>query len=594
MEKNTVKKRSLKQRILFRIMMILICSTAVSTAISYVYFRKIVKDQKIAEEQTKLRQVSRQMEYMLEDIQNFARSIVVDESIQKELENKNPDTEFERVKKGDTISRRLAFYNGLRLFVGGSFLVEAGGESYGSVFGSQSDYLREKLETREIKEYLAHPEWTFSNPYLGIDSWGGWTLVCYRTKIMDKYNFGEFQGTLYLEINLEHFLEQAENYGIEYDGVCLLGNKGRILYEKNADTGISTLLTEDCGFMEPGINRTKEGYLLREKIEGTGWELVTLITNAYLRQQSKYVLEFFFLSFTISIFAILNTLSRQIENITRPVAHLSHEMELTSVEKLSRQETVHTRDEIQTLYECYNEMVEEIQRGIDEKMKFEKQKQEMEFDIMLSQINPHYLYNVLNTVVYLSAAGKSKDVVHIANALIFSLQETLRLGDGSMETSVEKELELTSCYLDIQRYRYPDMFETELVCDRSLLPYAVPKTIIQPLVENALLHGILRTEGKGRIQIEIKKEQESLWIFVRDDGIGISNEMLDAFQKKQEIVYEKNGRRHIGISNVRDRIEYLYGAPYGMRIRKCQKGGTEAMLRLPMRKMEPSEDERNS
>lgn len=594
MEKNAVKKRSLKQRILVQAMVILVCSMTISTVVSYIYFKQVVRNQKIAEEQTKLRQVSGQIEYMLEDIQNFARSIVVDESIQKELENKYPDTEFERIKKGDTISRRLAFYNGLRLFVGGSFLVEASGEAYGSVLSSQPDYLRKKLETEQIMEYLSHPEWTFSNPYAGIDSWEGWTMVCYRTKIMDKYTFGAPQGTLYLEINLKHFLEQVENYGMEYDSVYLLGNDDRVLYGKNEEGRISTLLAENPDCMEEGNHRMKEGYLLCEQVEGTGWELVTLISNRYLWQQSKYVLEFFFLSFAISIFAIMFTLSRQIENITRPLTRLSRQMELTSVDKLTCQETVHTGDEIQTLYECYNEMVEEIQRGIDQKMKYEKQKREMEYDIMLSQINPHYLYNVLNTVVYLSAAGRSKDVVRVANSLIFSLQETLRLGDGSMETTVEKELELTSCYLDIQRYRYPDMFETETIYEKSVLSYKVPKTIIQPLVENALLHGILQTEGKGKIRVELKEEENSLWISVRDDGIGISDEMLNAFLEKKEIVYEKNGRRHIGISNVRDRIEYLYGDPYGMWLRKLPEGGTEAVLRLPVRMQEQNEQEISS
>ena len=254
----------------------------------------------------------------------------------------------------------------------------------------------------------------------------------------------------------------------------------------------------------------------------------------------------------------------------------------TQYDSMDSVEIVHTGDEIQTLYECYQAMIGEIQRGIEERITYEKQKKEMEFDIMLSQVNPHYLYNVLNTVVYLAAAEKNKRIVKIVNALIYTLQETLNLGEGRVETTIEKELELTKCYLQIQEYRYPDMFETEISCPESLKGYRKLKTSIQPLVENALLHGILPTESKGKITVTIEEAEGNIIVMVRDSGQGIADDRLLKFRNREQIVYEKNGRKHIGISNIRDRIEYLYGEPYEMKIRRRKEGGTEVMMRLPV------------
>ena len=295
----------------------------------------------------------------------------------------------------------------------------------------------------------------------------------------------------------------------------------------------------------------------------------------------KFVFIFFSLSFVISLAAILFTTSRLMEQIIHPVTVLSRRMEKTHYNKLHVQEMVHTGDEIEILYQCYNDMVEEIQRGIEQQRIYEKRTKDMEFDIMLSQINPHYLYNVLNTVVYLSAAGKNKEVVKITNSLIFSLQETLRLGEKNIETTVEKELMLTQCYLDIQKYRYPDVFETVIECGEDLKQCLVPKTIIQPLVENGILHGILPLEEPGIIKVYIYKKEDFLCIEVEDNGEGISRERLEAFEKGEELIYEEKGRKHIGISNVRDRISYLYGEPYGMWMKRLPERGTKVTLHLP-------------
>ena len=585
MGREKVRKKHLKRRILLNISIVLVISMVISTVVSYFYFENVVREQKISDEKNKLKQVANQIDFMTEDIHNFAKSIVVDETIQEIMGKESFDSEYQRIKCKDIITKQLVFYNSLRTYIGCSYIELSNGQRFTSNSSNSMEegYLNEKFTTGEIREYDQHKDWTYSDPYFSRDSGSVQRVICSRTQMFDKYSFGKKQGTLYMEIYMDYFLKQIRTYEKDYKNICLIGNDKEILYEKDPQMQISSFLEKgDEEEGEGGVYRVKGGYLLCEDIEEAGWKLYTLITDRYLWERSSFVLEFFLLSFLISLGMILLTTSRLLENIIRPVARLSEQMEHMDYENLHAEEIVHTGDEIQTLYECYGKMLEEIQRSIEERMEYEKQKKDMEFDIMLSQINPHYLYNVLNTVIYLATAEKNENIIKIVNSLIYTLQETLKVGDRNIDTTIQKELELTACYLNIQEYRYPDRFQVRIRCDEQLKSCVVPKTIIQPIVENAILHGILPAEQKGTIDISINRQMDMLCIEITDDGEGISDERLELFERGEEIIYESRGRKHIGISNVRDRIRYLYGEPYGMWICRIEPRGTRVILHLPI------------
>lgn len=586
MEYTEMKKSHFKVRILRNISCVLAVCMLISTGVSYLYFQRVVRTQKISDERSKQEQVARQISFMMEDISNFARSIIVDDDIQKVLEDHEEKNMFEDLKTSEVMSKRLRFYNSMRSYILGSFIQLETGKGYVSSDSfREKDYLAQRMAITQIRQYVEESENILSDPYYGIDSWDFKQVVCYGTRMMDKYHLGESKGAIYLEISLDYFLKQVEAYGKDYESVCLMGNNGCILYEENKNGENS--FVQSCGdYQDEGVHKIKGGYLICKDINSVGWKLCVMITDQYLWERCSFVLKFLFISFMASLAIILLTTSRLLEGIVMPITYLSRQMEEANYEMLHRQKVVQTGDEIQTLYECYNAMVDEIQRGIERKMEYEKRQKDMEFDIMLSQINPHYLYNVLNTVVYLAAANRNREVVRITNSLIFSLQETMKLGKKNIETTIRKELELTECYLNIQQYRYPDIFQAEISCEEEFMEYLVPKTIIQPLVENAILHGILPCEEPGKVTVSVKPEGEMLCITVEDDGEGISETRLQQFETGEELICEENGRKHIGISNVRDRIQYLYGKPYGMQITRMKEKGTRVTLYLPLKKTE--------
>ncbi|MDF2513228.1 MAG: ypdA 15 [Herbinix sp.] len=583
MERELVRKKQLKWRILLNISIVLAASMIISTITGYLYFEKVVREQKISDERVNLRQLSNQITFMTEDIENIARSIIVDEVLQKTLEKKPFEDEFQRVSNKDNIIKRLIFYNSLRTYIGSSFLELKDGERYSSSTNTmEEDYLNRKFAIEEFKQYNERADFVYSDPYYGLDTGKIQPVICYRAKMWNIHDFGSQQGTLYMEIYLDYFLKQIRTYGKVYENVCMLGNDNRILYEQDRDGKIRKYIEGGESINADGVYKVEGGYLICENINSTGWKLLILITNQYLWQRSSYVFEFFLISFLFSMVLIVVSTSRIMENMIQPITRLSEQMEKMDYNNLDTEEMIHTGDEIQTLYECFKKLLTEIRRDIDERILYEKHMKEMEFDIMLSQINPHYLYNVLNTVVYLAAAEKNERIVKIGTSLIYTLQETLNVGEHNIDITIEKELELTDRYITIQEYRYPGTFQVELECEDRLKQYLIPKTIIQPLVENAILHGILPLDRSGVINIIITEKDDLLYIIVKDNGIGIDDESLRRFEESETIVYEQNGRKHIGISNIRDRIRYLYGEPYGMKIQRRTSGGTKIELHLPV------------
>lgn len=585
MERKTIKRKRLKKRILISITLVLMGAMISSTVGSYLYFSKVVQNQVISDERSKLNQLSNQIKFMTEDIRNFTRSIIVDDDIQDVLHEISHDSTYSKVKYEDNIAKRLVFYNSLRTYIWSTYIRIEDGTFYGGVNPRALMDAEIIYQSEEMQEYQEHPEWIYSDPYPGQDQIKTGDIVCFRADMLNVKSFGRRQGTIFMEIYLKYFTDQIEEYATRQENICLVGNDNQVIYTTKAGENFNYFPDEQKKELITGTYKINQGYLLCDEITGTGWKICTIITNATLFERSSSVLAFCLLIYLISVTLTLLVTSRLLTNITRPITSLSKQMGRMDYQNLQVEEMVRTGDEIETLYECYSDMLDEIRASINRQMEYEKQKTSMEFDIMLSQINPHYLYNVLNTVMYLGAEKKDDRIVEIVQSLIYTLQETIKVGEKNIETTIEKELELTECYLTIQKYRYPDQFQVEITCEDDCRHCLVPKTIIQPLVENAIVHGIIPTEENGLVKVNISRSDNVLLIQVVDDGIGITEDGIKRFENGEEITQE-NGRSHIGIRNVKDRIRYLYGDPYGMWIERRTPAGTLVRLELPIKKNE--------
>ena len=231
-------------------------------------------------------------------------------------------------------------------------------------------------------------------------------------------------------------------------------------------------------------------------------------------------------------------------------------------------------EEIEELDEGINKMARKIS-ALLENVRQEKEMQHLtELQLIQAQVNPHFLYNTLDTIVWLIEGGMTDDAVEMISSLSIFFRTSLSKGNDIIPLSEEERHTLS--YLEIQQYRYRDILEFEINIPKELSGIPVPKLSIQPLAENALYHGIKNRRGKGKILIEGREEEDALVLTVSDNGQGMTPERLHEVQEAIRI----GERAGFGLAAVAERIALYYGPGYGMKIFSEEGKGTTVEIRL--------------
>ena len=220
-----------------------------------------------------------------------------------------------------------------------------------------------------------------------------------------------------------------------------------------------------------------------------------------------------------------------------------------------------------------------ITRPIEEQVKQEqKQLRKAEFELLQAQINPHFLYNTLDTIVWSAEAGNQKQVVNMVKSLSDFFRASLNRGKEIV--SVKEELQHVRSYLEIQQIRYQDILSYEINVEETIFDYSIPKITVQPVVENALYHGIKNKRGGGRITVTGKEYNTHFEICVEDNGKGMTPERLN--DVKLALEAEKLEESAVyGLYNVNQRIKLNFGEEYGLDLESTYEEGTKVVIRLP-------------
>lgn len=265
-------------------------------------------------------------------------------------------------------------------------------------------------------------------------------------------------------------------------------------------------------------------------------------------------------------------------SITHPIRKLSEVTDQVAKGDLSVRSDVRSGAEVNMLSDSLNTMIDKINELLEQVTKEQTRLRKAEFQLLQSQINPHFLYNTLDAIVWLAEAGEQKKVV----SMVGSLSEFFRtsLNQGKDIISIKEELQHVRSYLEIQQVRYQDILKYEIHVPEELYKYLIPKITIQPLVENALYHGIKNKRGPGKIVINGKKEENCFLIQIEDNGIGINEERL--LQVRDGIRNKVPTEKDIyGLYNVNERIRLNFGEKYGIFIESMYGEGTVVSVILP-------------
>ena len=266
------------------------------------------------------------------------------------------------------------------------------------------------------------------------------------------------------------------------------------------------------------------------------------------------------------------------KSITSPIRQLGKVTEQVAKGDFSVRAEVNTTDEVGALGDSMNVMIDKINDLLSQVTTEQVRLRKAEFQLLQSQINPHFLYNTLDAIVWLAESGDQETVVRMVGSLSDFFRTSLNQGRDIV--SVREELTHVRSYLEIQQVRYQDIMEYVIDVPEELYPYQIPKLTIQPLVENALYHGVKNKRGVGHIRIIGVPEKDSFLIRVEDDGIGMTEERLrqvtEGIQKKAPAETEI-----YGLYNVNERLRLNFGENSGITIESVDREGTSVTIHLP-------------
>ncbi|WP_146963447.1 sensor histidine kinase [Leptotrichia wadei] len=374
-----------------------------------------------------------------------------------------------------------------------------------------------------------------------------------------KNSKGENLGVIVFDIKYEMFERylRSNAFGRQSDSI-IIDNHGNVIYYKD----VKCFADKKCLAKFSEKNKNKDTYLYETQIENTNWNLRSLANTNDLVTLKKNFSHIVIIIFLVSLaFSSIITFI-VITKLLRPLIKLENHMQNFENNLREFHLNEKTGYEVQNLVEHFNVMVEKI-----------KYLREYEIKALHSQINPHFLYNTLDTIIWMAEFEDNEKVISITKSLANYFR--LSLSNGHEKIPLKDEIMHTKEYLFIQKQRYEDklsyFFNIE---DESLLSIEVPKIIIQPIVENSIYHGIKNLSGNGIITIDVYRQNSTVNISVKDNGIG--------FEKAKQFKKSKTGG--VGFQNVDKRIKFYYGKNYGVFINKDNKTkGAEVIIKIPFK-----------
>lgn len=268
------------------------------------------------------------------------------------------------------------------------------------------------------------------------------------------------------------------------------------------------------------------------------------------------------------------------ESITKPISMLCEKTALVAKGDFTTRTSCDNHDELAVLSDSFNDMAMKLEQQVNSIRQEQENLRNMELKLLQAQINPHFLYNTLDTIIWLIEGSKNKEAID----MVVSLSEFFRVAVSKGRDFIsirEEEIHIKS-YLQIQQSRYSDILDYEIAIPEELYQYQILKLTLQPLVENSLYHGIKLLRARGKITVTGERVEDAIYFRVIDNGIGMEEEELKELKKTVEMPGTEQSTG-FGLANVNKRIKLNYGNQYGLDIQSKKGEGTVITIKIPVR-----------
>ncbi|MFB5760854.1 cache domain-containing sensor histidine kinase [Paenibacillus medicaginis] len=526
-----------------------------------------------------LRQLDTQLQLMVKDVESMSVFLIGDEDVQQYL----------RASRSNVVLRTsiIVFLTNLvfsKDYIANISIIPNDSKEVISYSAKQFQGRSIALPEDSKLPEEAQPEKLWSIPSGEEGATAGSTITLTRP-IRSTYTYQPF-GFLAISLNQKVISRYLHQSGMEGDGyVLLLDGNHRIIAGQEQVSGARELAE-----LFPGINlsETASGFLnygkgsdrktlMYYKMPNTDWTLLGVIPFAQYSSENQYLLRLTALVIAAAAFIIAAILLFLISTITRPLHRLSVFLKQGNLEdKLP----VPSTDEVGQLIISYNRLSRRIRRLTAQVKENEARKKEADLLALQAQINPHFLYNTLASVHWMALMNRDSSIAVMVDSLSSFLRFSLNQGEEFCE--VQQEIAHVESYVQIQSIRYPQQFTVDFEVDPDCRHQKMLKLLLQPLIENAILHGVLQSGEHGRISIKVSASGEGMEFTVQDNGAGMSPKVLEQLRSSLSMGrHPRSGSGSYGLRNVHSRLAMHYAENTGLHIESEQSRGTRISFKIP-------------
>ena len=413
-----------------------------------------------------------------------------------------------------------------------------------------------------------------------------WVITLSRG-IRDRSGSGEKEGVFFIDLNYSAISELCDQSTVGTKGYAfILDAKGNIVYHPQQQQLYNELQTENISLIMDTDEDTvltgtgNDGKLYSiSRSEKTGWTVVDCTNVKELLSKSRQAQSVYVLTAIILVIVALLFSRFMARSITLPIQKLRDSMKKVQEGDFSVSDVVvDSKNEIGSLTKSFDVMTHRIHELMEQNVHEQEEKRKSELKALQSQINPHFLYNTLDSIIWMAEGKKNEEVVLMTASLARLLRQSISNEDEVVP--IANEVEYARSYLTIQKMRYKDKLEFQIEVVSSILYIPLIKLVLQPIIENAIYHGLKYKESKGLLIVKGFMKDGNAVLQVIDDGVGMDEETLAHIYDKHKVNYHSNG---VGVYNVQKRLKLYYGEDYGITYTSELGKGTTATITIPGR-----------
>ena len=573
------------QSVIFATVAVLVLSAVVIvTGVSMRFTNTSIFENSSQYTQTIIQQMNQNIDSYIDYMENIAYLISSNEDVQDYLFSDEIDSEgrYRILKQFETIlDSRSDIRNVGIISKSGRMLINNGSKSVNHDLNINT----QEWYTQALNSPVG-PTLTSSHVQHIISGERPWVITLSRG-IRDRSGSGEKEGVFFIDLNYSAISGLCDQSTVGTKGYAfILDAKGNIvyhpqqqqLYNELQTENISLIMDTDEDTVLTGTGNNGKLYSI-SRSDKTGWTVVDCTNVRELLSKSRQAQSIYVLTAVVLVIVALLFSRFMARSITLPIQKLRDSMKKVQEGDFSVSDVVvDSRNEIGSLTKSFDVMTHRIQELMEQNVHEQEQKRKSELKALQSQINPHFLYNTLDSIIWMAEGKKNEEVVLMTASLARLLRQSISNEDEVVP--IANEVEYARGYLTIQKMRYKDKLEFQIDVDPSILHIPLIKLVLQPIIENAIYHGLKYKESKGLLIIKGFPKDGNAVLQVIDDGVGMDEETLAHIYDRHKVNYHSNG---VGVYNVQKRLKLYYGEDYGIAYESTPGKGTTATITIPGR-----------